>query len=123
MRIYLSGPMSGLPDHNYTAFSRAATKLRGHGYIVYNPAENFAGHQGLPRSEYMRLDLAHVQMADAVFVLPDWRYSVGARLEVAIAQELGIAVYEYHESAQALRGDAVTSRVATQVEREEGGAA
>ena len=39
MRIYLSGPMTGIPDHNFAAFENAAYKLRGEGHFVINPAE------------------------------------------------------------------------------------
>lgn len=31
-RLYVAGPMSGLPDHNYPAFREAATRLRDLGY-------------------------------------------------------------------------------------------
>lgn len=39
-RIYLSGPMTGLPDYNYPAFNAEAARLRALGYTVENPAEN-----------------------------------------------------------------------------------
>lgn len=39
-RIYIAGPMSGLPEFNYPAFNRAAAVLRAQGHHVENPAEN-----------------------------------------------------------------------------------
>ena len=33
-RIYIAGPMSGLPEFNHPAFHAAAAQLRGAGYIV-----------------------------------------------------------------------------------------
>ncbi len=39
-RIYLAGPMTGLPDYNFPAFMKAAAYLRSQGAIVFNPAEN-----------------------------------------------------------------------------------
>ncbi|MGE5607641.1 MAG: DUF4406 domain-containing protein, partial [Bacillota bacterium] len=37
--LYLSGPMSGLPEHNIPAFNAAAARLRRLGFCVVNPAE------------------------------------------------------------------------------------
>ena len=39
-RIYIAGPMSGLPDLNSPAFNAMAERLRAHGHHVENPAEN-----------------------------------------------------------------------------------
>ncbi|WP_319942079.1 DUF4406 domain-containing protein [Pseudomonas quasicaspiana] len=38
-RIYISGPMTGLPDFNFPAFAAEANRLRGLGFDVVNPAE------------------------------------------------------------------------------------
>jgi hypothetical protein len=38
-KIYLSGPMTGLPDLNFPAFHAEAARLRALGYDVINPAE------------------------------------------------------------------------------------
>jgi len=38
-RIYISGPMTGLPEHNFPAFHAAAERLRKAGWEVNNPAE------------------------------------------------------------------------------------
>ncbi len=96
MKVYLSGPMTGLADYNYPAFNAVAQRLRGLGYHVINPAENFGGRPDHPggRSAYMRLDIGHVLDVDAVAVLPGWEKSRGARLEVAVALELGLPVID-----------------------------
>lgn len=39
MRIYVSGPMTGVPDHNRPAFDAAAKRLREQGHFVINPVE------------------------------------------------------------------------------------
>ncbi|WP_300707282.1 DUF4406 domain-containing protein [uncultured Desulfovibrio sp.] len=91
MTIYLSGPMSGLPENNYPAFHAAAASLRRRGLRVENPAENTA-----PPDEswqgYMRLALVQLARCDAVALLPGWRQSRGARLEHCIARRLGLDV-------------------------------
>ena len=32
-RIYIAGPMSGLPELNYPAFNAMAERLRAHGHV------------------------------------------------------------------------------------------
>ena len=90
MKIYLSGPMTGIPDWNYPAFHAAANQLRHAGHVVFSPAENFEGDTKRDRAEYMRKDIEAVLWAEAVAVLPGWYASKGAALEVAIARELGL---------------------------------
>lgn len=94
MRIYLSGPMSGLPDFGYPIFREHAARLRARGFDIIDPSENFGGDSGRDRTEYMRLDVQHVLDAEAVAVLPGWEKSRGARLEVSIARELGLPVFD-----------------------------
>jgi len=37
-RIYLSGPMTGLPELNFPAFAAMTASLRAGGHTVTNPA-------------------------------------------------------------------------------------
>lgn len=96
MRIYLSGPMSGLADHNFPAFNRAADDLRARGYDVVNPADNGA-EPGKPWTDYLRQDLKALVDCDAVATLPGWTRSRGASLEVHVARELGMGIRPIHE--------------------------
>jgi hypothetical protein len=93
--LYLSGPMRGYLDFNYPRFHAATRNLRDRGYRVINPAETAGGDQTLPRETYMRIDIGYVLASDAVAVLPGWQFSAGARLEVAIAQNIGLPVFKY----------------------------
>ncbi len=89
MIVYLSGPMTGYPLHNYPAFREAREQLRAEGFTVLCPAE--AGYvEGWSWSQYLRRDLGMVLQADAVVLLHGWVDSMGARLEVHVAQELGL---------------------------------
>lgn len=90
-RVYVAGPMSGMPDLNYPEFNRAAQYLRELGYHVENPAENpepacksWAG--------YMRLAIAQLVKCDEIHMLRGWGESKGAKLEHEIAQQLGLLV-------------------------------
>ena len=55
-RFYLSGPMSGYPEHNAPQFNVAAKMLRERGYDVCNPIE-FDESPGLAWSDYLRKDI------------------------------------------------------------------
>jgi hypothetical protein len=86
--IYLSGPMTGLPDNNYPAFNTAAEQLRDRGFEVVNPAEAPTCDTWL---DYMRLDLVElIQHADALVYLEGWQDSKGAGIEIYVAHALGI---------------------------------
>lgn len=93
-RIYISGPMTGYPDCNFAAFHSAAERLARAGWNVFNPAENFGGRKDLPREAYLRLDLAMLAQCEAIALLPGWEESRGAKLEYAVARELGCEVID-----------------------------
>jgi hypothetical protein len=88
-RIYLSGPMSGLPDYNRPAFFEAERQLIAAGYAVISPARN-----GLPESatwqQHMRRNIAMLIEADGVALLPGWYGSRDAEIEDRLASELDI---------------------------------
>lgn len=55
-RIYLSGAMSGVPDHNFPAFMARAAELRAAGWDVVNPAE-LNPDTSMTWEECLRIDL------------------------------------------------------------------
>lgn len=92
MKIYLAGPMRGIPDLNRPAFAAAAAELRKAHSFVFNPAEPV--DQGTIR-EAFAMDMAWIcSHADAVALLPGWRHSLGAVAEHALALALGLKVIE-----------------------------
>lgn len=94
-RIYISGPMTGLPNFNYDAFNAAADRLRNAGWQeVINPAENFGGRKDLPRVTYLRADVVMLAKCDAIAMLPGWEKSRGAKLEYMLACELGMKIFD-----------------------------
>lgn len=95
-RVYISGPMTGLPDFNYPAFHAAAAELRGAGLHVENPAESKAPDCN-SWIGYMRLAVAQLATCDYVVTLPGWERSRGARIEVELARGLGFPVKPLHE--------------------------
>ena len=99
MKVYIAGPMTGIPDYNYPAFHALAADLRSVGYEVVNPAENFGGDQSLPWQTYLREAIRRLVDCDAVAMLPGWEDSSGATLEHSIAFALGMTFLDVdHES-------------------------
>ncbi len=94
-RLYLAGPMSGVADCNFPLFHEVARRLRARGYEVFNPAENYDGGQRRTRAYYMQLDVPALLACEAIVLLPSWRKSRGASLEVWLAIDLGVPLYQY----------------------------
>lgn len=89
-RIYLSGPMSGLPDDNFPAFFAQASQLRAAGYDVVNPAE--IDNAGKSWEYCLRTDLREMCSCDTIALMPGWEKSKGANLELHVAHRLGMGV-------------------------------
>lgn len=90
-KIYIAGPMTGLPELNFPAFHAAAQELRAAGHDVINPAE-INPDPGTAWEDCMRADIAQLVTCDAIFLLPGWERSRGASLEHHIARELGLRI-------------------------------
>lgn len=88
-RIYLSGPMTGIPLLNVPAFTAEAARLRALGYEVENPAEVVLP-EGATWSDYMRVDIPLMLKCDTVALLPGAIHSRGARIEVNLASLIGL---------------------------------
>lgn len=91
LRVYVSGPMSGLPESNFPAFHAAAATLRAAGHEVVNPAE-FPIKSGTGWNDCLRMDIAYLVTCDAIFMLDGWTASRGAQLEHHVALALGMTV-------------------------------
>ena len=95
MRVYLSGPMTGIQDNNFPAFHRAADELRAKGFDVVSPAEiQEAGTWEL----CLRADIRELCTCDAIALMPGWENSKGAQLELHVAHRLGMQVMHLQPS-------------------------
>lgn len=97
MRIYISGPMTGIKDYNYPSFNFMAKELRADGHEVCNPAEFFGGDATRTRPEYIRESIVRLLECELVVTLPGWELSEGACLEVQIARELEYQIVHHGE--------------------------
>ena len=88
-RLYLCGPITGMPNRNRDAFNDAESALRSAGFDVFNPVCN-----GLPVDapweQHMRTDIIQMMQCDALAVLPGAHYSRGAKIEIELAMQLKI---------------------------------
>jgi hypothetical protein len=95
MRLYISGPMTGIKDWNFPAFNEAATKLRERGYDVVNPAELNPGDTDWHTC--LRADIKALCDCDGIALMPGWMNSKGAHLEVHVAHRLGLQINTVEE--------------------------
>jgi len=91
-RVYVSGPMTGLPELNFPVFHAEAHRLRELGYTVINPAE--LNKNETRRAQCMRRDIRALTLCDAIQLLPGWSASKGAALELAVAKEIGLHIFD-----------------------------
>lgn len=103
MRVYIAGPMTGLPEFNYPAFFAAAEALRAAGHDPINPART-DGRDGCKTwLDYMRAALRDVADADGIALLPGWVESRGAAVEYRLGHDLGLDVAPLAEWLEASR--------------------
>ena len=112
-RIYLSGPISGLPDKNKPAFDAEEALLRADFFDIFNPQSIAApseetlaewAHDYDPKGRlwqyYMKICVAEIPHCDSMRMLPHWQNSKGAVWEHRIAQMLGIPITYCHVEEQ-----------------------
>lgn len=103
MKLYVAGPMTGLPQHNFPAFHRATARLRSLDHVVINPAETFGGREDLSRADYGRYDISALLQVEGIVLLAGWSNSTGARTELAIALWLGLKTFFWFDSTETLQ--------------------
>jgi hypothetical protein len=116
MNVYVAGPMTGIPYFNFEAFYEAARRVGCAGHCAINPAEmcNAAGFNeegyetgdptqaridGFDIRAAARRDLLALTECDAIYLLPGWQDSAGARAEKAVADWLGLSEFQLEERA------------------------
>lgn len=113
-KLYLAGPMSGIPQFNFPAFREAAKALRELGHDVISPAELdeqtqvAAEAEASPDGDTSKLsetwgDLLSRDVkivadeVQGVAFLPNWHKSRGAKLEAYVGVLCGHAFYLYRD--------------------------
>lgn len=90
-RVYLSGPMTGLPELNFPAFNAEAARLRSLGFEVVNPVD-INPDPATGWHACMRNDLKALLDCDMLALLDGWQRSSGAHLEMHMAHRVGMEI-------------------------------
>ena len=93
MKIYLSGPMTGIPEGNRPLFHLETLRLRELGFDIVNPAENDDESETRSYSDCLRTDLRQLLDCDAIAMLPCWYDSKGANIEYQLARDIGLTLF------------------------------
>lgn len=92
-KIYISGKISGLLISEYISkFEKVEKHLKAIGWNPVNPCnlgipDHYNTTQSLP------ICIKELEKCDAIFMLSDWRDSVGAIIEHNTAKHLGIIIF------------------------------
>lgn len=92
---YIAGKITGVKDLNRDKFNAAERLLKELGYRVINPHKLCSDiHPEAHWSTFMKRCVANLPTVDKVVVLDDWYESKGAQIEVELACNLDIPVFE-----------------------------
>ena len=92
MKVYVSGPMTGIPDLNFPLFRRVTDALRAMGHEVVSPVET----NDDPNAQWLdciAADVLSMRGCRAICFLPGYERSKGARIEAIVAEQGNMATW------------------------------
>ena len=101
MKIYISGPMTGIPEFNYPAFEAAETLLREMGHEPMSPHRikeiDPNWNDEWTWDDYMVAAIAMMVDCEAICMLKGWSGSQGARIELKGARNLKLKLFQLRD--------------------------
>lgn len=95
--VYISGPVTGIPELNRPQFMLAQRMLLSSGCSVFNPSHIDGPIDPLKGDEmwqyYMHYCVQAIPSCHSMLMLPHWQNSKGAKEEHRIAKMLGLTIY------------------------------
>lgn len=117
-KIYIAGPMTGIPHFNFPKFDEIAASFRAKGFFVFSPADNDRELLGKPKNwipeeedstpgwkswkmenapglqKMLGDDLNWIaQNATHIYMIEGWENSRGAFAEWSLARALDLVIY------------------------------
>ena len=101
LRVFISGPMTGLPNYNFDHFNEVAAKLDKHHIFNVNPVKickKYKQEEVIKHKDVFDAMIAEQQRAEreecnAILLLDGWEKSNGVRLELQTAIELKFQIF------------------------------
>ncbi len=94
MKVYISGPITGIEDENRLAFKSMADTLKKLGHEPVNP-HNLPHAHGKTWIEFMREDIKAMVDCDVVVFLAGFENSRGAMIEYRLALDLNMTFTQW----------------------------
>lgn len=93
-KCYIAGKIGDLPEHIYKEnFNRGKSEVRAMGFVPVSPVDLPHRHNRT-WCDYMKEDLIAMLECDSVYALRNWRESIGAKIEINLALEVGINIIQ-----------------------------
>lgn len=114
-KVYLSGPMTGIEDHNFPAFkyTQKAIQEAHPGLVVISPTDmhpetEVFGSKPVPAKDYGFYIIEDLKMmlsdgCEGIVLLPGWSKSNGAKIELDLALKLGWRIFRWSHQGGSLQ--------------------